>query len=72
MDGQREAISRQQKLQVGDSELTRGAREVEVENKVHKYMVELADKRKQAGIISSPSSELLAAERRLAEVSPCN
>ena len=68
MDGQREAISRQQKQRVGETDSTRGAREA----KVHKYMVELADKRKQAGIISSPSSELLAAERRLAEVSSCN
>ena len=70
MEGQREVITRQQKLQ-GDTvsaDTAREARETEVESKVHKYMVELADKRKQAGIISTPSSELLEAERRLAEV----
>ena len=70
MEGQREAMTRQQKQQGGEADAMRGAREVEVENKVHKYMIELADKRKQAGIISSPSTELLAAERRLAEVGP--
>ena len=52
----------------GSSDSMREAREAEVESKVHKYMVELADKRKQAGIISTPSTELLEAERRLAEV----
>ena len=74
MEGQREVLNRQQKLQGGDAvsadALTqREVREAEVESKVHKYMVELADKRRQAGIISSPSNELLQAERRLAEVS---
>ena len=73
MEGQREAMSRQQKQQRNKSggasaDSLREAREAGVENKVHKYMVELADKRKQAGIISTPSSELLEAERRLAEV----
>lgn len=74
MEGQRQAMTRQQKQQRGDksdttsADSSREAREAEVENKVHKYMVELADKRKQAGIISTPSSELLEAERRLAEV----
>lgn len=52
----------------GSSDSVREARKAEVESKVHKYMVELADKRKQAGIISTPSTELLEAERRLAEV----
>ena len=71
MEGQRQAMTRQQKQQRGDNtsaDSTREARETEVESKVNKYMVELADKRKQAGIISTPSSELLQAERRLAEV----
>ena len=52
----------------GSSDSIREAREAEVDSKVHKYMLELADKRKQAGIISTPSTELLEAERRLAEV----
>ena len=52
----------------GSTDSMREAREAEVESKIHKYMVELADKRKQAGIISTPSTELLEAERRLAEV----
>ena len=52
----------------GSSDTAREAREAEVESKIHKYMLELADKRKQAGIISTPSTELLEAERRLAEV----
>ena len=71
MEGQRQVMTKQQKQQRGDksdttsADSTREAREAVV---VHKYMVELADKRKQAGIISTPSSELLEAERRLAEV----
>lgn len=70
LEGQREALARQQRQQGGDttSSTSRESREVEVENKVHQYMIELAEKRKQAGIISSPSTELLEAERRLAEV----
>ena len=74
MDGQREVMTtKQQKQQrdtsgTGSSDSVREARAAEVESKVHKYMVELADKRKQAGIISTPSTELLEAERRLAEV----
>ncbi len=52
----------------GSSDSIKDAREAEVESKIHKYMLELADKRKQAGIISTPSTELLEAERRLAEV----
>ena len=51
----------------GSTDSTREAREA-VETKVHQYMVELAEKRKQAGIISTPSTELLEAERRLAKV----
>ena len=72
MEGQREVMIRQQKQKRGETislDSLREAREAEVESKVHHYMVELADKRKQAGIISSPSTELLEAERRLAEVS---
>ena len=74
MEGQREVMTtKQQKQQrdtsgTGSSDSVRAARAAEVESKVHKYMVELADKRKQAGIISTPSTELLEAERRLAEV----
>ena len=71
MEGQREAMaakSRRTTSGTGSSDSIREAREAEVESKVHKYMVELADKRKQAGIISTPSTELLEAERRLAEV----
>ena len=71
MEGQREVMTAKQgrvASGTGLSDSMREARETEVESKVHKYMVELADKRKQAGIISTPSTELLEAERRLAEV----
>lgn len=74
MDGQREVMTAKQRKQgrvtsgTGSTDSMREAREAEVESKVHKYMIELADKRKQAGIILTPSTELLEAERRLAEV----
>lgn len=74
MERQREAMTVKQQKQgrdtsgTGSTDSMREAREAEVESKIHKYMVELADKRKQAGIISTPSTELLEAERRLAEV----
>lgn len=37
--------------------------------RVQKYTLELQERRRQAGLICNPSSELLEAERRLAEVS---
>ena len=46
----------------------RDAREQEVGERVRRYTLELQEQRKQVGLIHSPSSELLEAERRLAEV----
>jgi len=40
-----------------------------VTERVQKYTLELRERRRQAGLICNPSSELLEAERRLAEVS---
>lgn len=37
--------------------------------RVQTYTLELRERRRQAGLICNPSSELLEAERRLAEVS---
>ncbi len=46
----------------------RDVRETELRARINKHMLELATLRKQAGLISSPSNELLQAEKKLAEV----
>lgn len=46
----------------------RAAREQEVDARVRRYTLGLQEQRKRVGILGEPSSELLHAERRLAEV----
>lgn len=65
MEGQRGTMS---KLHNASTDSLREVREAEVKARVNKHMVELANLRKQVGIISSPSNELLEAEKKLAEV----
>lgn len=65
MEGQRGTIS---KLHDASADPLREVREAEVKARVNKHLLELATLRRQAGIISSPSSELLEAEKKLAEV----
>lgn len=73
MDTQRETLTRYRKKHGEASESMsslRDARESEVSERIHVHMLKLAEQRKQAGIISTPSSELLQAEKKLAEVCP--
>ena len=66
MEGQRGIMS---KLHDASTDSLREMREAEVKARVNKHMLELTTLRRQAGIISSPSDELLEAEKKLAEVS---
>ena len=56
----------------GHSSSTQLIGNAEIDERVQKYMSKLEENRKQAGIISAPSSQLKEAERRLAEVSISN
>lgn len=70
VDGQRSAMVRLHNAQGAatiSSDSLRDAREQEVGERVRRYTLELQEQRKQVGLIHSPSSELLEAERRLAE-----
>ena len=69
MDTQRKTLLHLHKKEsVTSVSSLRDARESVVSERINVHMMKLAEQRKQAGIISTPSSELLEAERRLAEV----
>lgn len=65
MEGNRENML---KLQDNSTDSIRKVRDAQLKARVDKHLMELATLRRQAGIISSPSAELLEAEQKLAEV----
>lgn len=55
-------------MQVTDTPCFKNVRDAEVRERINKHLLELTMARKQAGLVSSPSSELLQAEEKLAKV----
>lgn len=55
---------------VGQGSLREARAAAEVEDRVQMYLNRLEERRKQAGLISTPSTDLVQAERSLARVSP--
>ena len=47
------------------------ALEAEIKDRINEHLFELTIVRKQAGFISSPSNDIIQAERRLSEVHTC-
>lgn len=67
MDCERESLSQLHQKRHGSANSLRDARGSEVEQRIKRHMQELQGRRQQAGLISTPSAELLQAERNLAE-----
>ncbi|XP_064382341.1 leucine-rich repeat-containing protein 40-like isoform X3 [Halichondria panicea] len=63
----RELKRKQDQQAIDRQNAFRDVRETELRTRINKHMLELATLRKQAGLISSPSDELLQAEKKLAE-----
>ncbi|XP_064382340.1 uncharacterized protein LOC135331191 isoform X2 [Halichondria panicea] len=63
----RESLSTNRLKAIDRQNAFRDVRETELRTRINKHMLELATLRKQAGLISSPSDELLQAEKKLAE-----